>query len=75
MKQGLRWVLCVCLVALPLQAFAGPCPENNKDTERVSGRITVFYAPSQMQFSSLSKDDQEAYTELLSDFYEYAGRL
>ncbi|MDP2787341.1 MAG: hypothetical protein Q8O79_04620 [Pseudomonadota bacterium] len=75
MKKKLVWVLYACLLALPLQAFAGPCPGKSKDTERISGRMAVFYAPSQAQFNSLSQEDQEAYTELLSDFYEYTGRL
>lgn len=75
MRREQRWVLCVCLWALSLHAYAGRCPGKDKDTERVSGRVAVFYAPSQAQFSSLSQDDQEAYTELLSDFYEYVGLL
>lgn len=75
MKKKLVWVLYACLLAFPLQVFAGSCSGKSKDTERVSGRMAVFYAPSQAQFNSLSQEDQEAYTELLSDFYEYIGQL
>lgn len=75
MKRELRWVLYVCLLVLLPRAFAESCPGNNKDTVQISGQVIVFYGLSQAQFSSLSQDDQEAYTELLTDFYEYAGRL
>ncbi|WP_018507914.1 hypothetical protein [Thiobacillus thioparus] len=37
--------------------------------------MVVFYAPSQAELDSLSPEDQEAYNELLSDFYEYTKRL
>jgi len=71
----LVWMLYVCLLALPLTGCAASCPGKNKDTARVVGRVTVFYAPSQAELDSLSPEDREAYNELLSDFYEYRGRL
>ena len=67
--------LCICLLAFPSYVLAEPCSGKSKDTVKVSGRVVVFYAISQLQLDSLSLDDREAYTELLSDFYEYSGRL
>ncbi len=69
------WLLYVGLLILPLTGCATSCPGKSKDTERVEGRVAVFYALSQAELDSLSPEDQEAYNELLSDFYEYTGRL
>lgn len=73
--RPLLFTLCICLLAFSSHVFAEPCPEKSKDIVKVSGRVVVFYAISQMQLDSLSQDDREAYTELLSDFYEYSGRF
>lgn len=73
--KPLVWMLYACLLALPLTGCAASCPGKNKDTVRVEGRVAVFYALSQAELDSLSTEDQEAYNELLSDFYEYSGRL
>lgn len=68
-------VLYVGLLIFPLTGYAASCSGKSKDTIRVDGRIAVFYALSQAELDSLSPEDQEAYNELLSDFYEYTGRL
>lgn len=73
--RPLLFTLCICLLAFSSHVFAEPCSGKSKDIVKVSGRVVVFYAISQMQLDLLSQDDREAYTELLSDFYEYAGRL
>lgn len=73
--KPLVWVLYACLLVLPLTGCAASCPGKGKDTVRVEGRMAVFYALSQAELDSLSPEDQEAYNELLSDFYEYSGRL
>ena len=65
--------LLVCLLLLPLWAGAQECPE--RDKVQVSGKAIVFYSLSQGEYDSLSSDDQEAYTELLSDFYAYSGQI
>lgn len=75
LTKPLVWALYACLLVFPLTGYAAPCPGKNKDTARVEGRVTIFYALSQAELDSLSPEDQEAYNELLSDFYEYAGRL
>lgn len=69
------WALYACLLALPITGCAAPCLGKGKDTVRVEGRVAVFYALSQAELDSLSTEDQVAYNELLSDFYEYSGRL
>lgn len=73
--RKLVWVLYACLLAWSFQAFAESCPGKSQETVIVTGRMVVFYALSQTQLDLLSQDDQEAYNELLSDFYEYTGRL
>lgn len=73
--KPLVWVLYACLLVLPLTGCAASCPGKGNDTVRVEGRMAVFYALSQAELDSLSPEDQEAYNELLSDFYEYSGRL
>jgi hypothetical protein len=75
LTKPIAWAVCACLLALPLAGCAAPCPGRSKDTVKVEGRVAVFYALSQAELGSLSPEDQEAYNELLSDFYEYAGRL
>ena len=65
--------LLVCLLLLPLWAGATEC--HKRDKVRVSDKAVVFYSLSQREYDSLSSDDQEAYTELLSDFYAYSGRI
>lgn len=67
--------LYACLLALPLTGSAASCPGKNPNTVSVAGRVAVFYALSQAELDSLSSENQEAYNELLSDFYEYARRL
>lgn len=73
--KSLVWVLYTCLLVLPLMGCAASCPGKGEDTFRVSGRVAVFYAHSQVEFDSLPPEDQEAYTALYSDFLEYLGRL
>lgn len=75
LPRPIVWVLYACLLVLPFHAFAESCTCKSKVTVRVSGRTVVFYTLSQPEFDSLSSEDQEAYTELLSDFYEYSERL
>lgn len=75
LTKPITWALYACLLVLPLTGCAASCPGKSKDTVRVEGRVAVFYSLSQVELDSLSSEDQEAYSELLSDFYEYTGRL
>jgi hypothetical protein len=73
--RSLIYVVVACLLILPLQVSAESCTDNDKNVVRVTGPTVVFYSLTQTQFDLLSSDDQAAYTELLSDFYEYSSRL
>jgi hypothetical protein len=63
----------LCLLLVPLWAGAQACHE--RDKVRISGKAVVFFSLSQGEYDSLSAEDQEAYTELLSDFYTYSGQI
>lgn len=65
--------LILCLVLLPLWVEAQTCPEHDK--VQISGKAVVFFSLSQGEYDLLSSEDQEAYTELLSDFYTYSGQI
>lgn len=73
MIRAIAKYLIFCLLVLPLWAGAQACPEREK--LRIPGKAVVFFSLSQGEYDLLSAEDQEAYTELLSDFYTYSGKI